>query len=171
MATCAAKCPSIFRKSTGRVFRYTNDDTPLPKSSSENRQPRAFSSRMKYVALDRLATAAVSVISKHSARATLLVAQARQHELEEILVVDRGAREIDGQQRQAPALLEAGLQQLDGAVHHPAIDHDHDVVAFGGGDEFAGRHQRAVLVAQAHHEFEERRVGRRSREMPTMRCA
>ena len=46
VATWAANWPSIFRKSTGSVFRYTNDDTPLPKSSSANRQPRAFSSRI-----------------------------------------------------------------------------------------------------------------------------
>ncbi len=34
VATWAANWPSILRKSTGRVLRYENDDTPLPKSSS-----------------------------------------------------------------------------------------------------------------------------------------
>ena len=44
-----------------------NEDRPLPKSSSAKWQPRAFSSRMKYTTLPRLAMAAVSVISKHIA--------------------------------------------------------------------------------------------------------
>ncbi len=61
--------PSILRKSTGRVFRYTNEDTPVPKSSSANLQPRRFSSPMRKRALERLVTAAVSVISKHKAPA------------------------------------------------------------------------------------------------------
>ena len=39
--------PSIFRKSTGSVFRYTNEETPVPKSSSAKLQPRPFSSRMR----------------------------------------------------------------------------------------------------------------------------
>ena len=126
---------------------------------------------MKYVALERLATAAVSVISKHNARATCSSRSARQHELEEILVVDRRAGEIHGHERQRLALREAGFEQLDRAIHDPAIDHDHDVVTFGGRDEFAGRHQRAVLVAQPDHELEEGAVDRRCAEMPTMRCA
>ena len=66
----------------------------------------------------------------------LFIAQPRQHELEEILVVDRGARQVDGHQRQAPALARCSLQQLDGAVDHPAVHHDHHVVALGGRDEF-----------------------------------
>ncbi len=52
---------------------------------------------MKKVALASEATAAVSVISKHRARATGFVAEPRQHEVEEILVVDRRAGEIHGQ--------------------------------------------------------------------------
>ena len=113
---------------------------------------------MKYVALDRLATAAVSVISKHSARATCSSSRRGQHELEEILVVDRRARQVDRHQRQAAGPAEAALQQFDGTVHHPAVHHDHDVVAFGRRNELVGRHQRAVLVAQADHQLEERRV-------------
>jgi len=44
-----------------------NDDSPLPKSSSEKRQPRSRSSLMKCVAEARLVMAAPSVSSKHSA--------------------------------------------------------------------------------------------------------
>ena len=56
-----------------------NEDRPLPKSSSENLQPRAFSSRMKCIASARLVTAAVSVISKHSAEAICGFADVREH--------------------------------------------------------------------------------------------
>ena len=46
-----------------------NDDRPMPKSSSENLQPRLRSSRMKCVAAARLVMAVVSVSSKQSAPA------------------------------------------------------------------------------------------------------
>ena len=42
----------------------------MPKSSSEKRQPRAFSARMNEITRSRFAIAAVSVISKHSAPGT-----------------------------------------------------------------------------------------------------
>src|SRR4051812_13753628 len=67
-ATSLTKLPSILMKSTGKCFRYPNEDIPAPKSSSENRQPSDFISPKKRAALSKFAIAAVSVISKQMLR-------------------------------------------------------------------------------------------------------
>src|SRR6266852_6253046 len=63
-ATSLTKLPSILRKSTGKCLRYPKEDIPAPKSSSENKHPRDFSSPKTRAALSKLAIAAVSVSSK-----------------------------------------------------------------------------------------------------------
>ena len=60
------KLPSILMMSIGRFFRYANDDMPTPKSSSAVLQPTWRSCSMKRATRDRLRTATVSVISKHT---------------------------------------------------------------------------------------------------------
>ncbi len=46
------------------VLEYPKEDRPVPKSSRANLQPSSFSDWMKRLACEKLATAAVSVISK-----------------------------------------------------------------------------------------------------------
>ncbi len=115
---------------------------------------------MKRMACARLPTAAVSVISKQSRRGAMPVASSSsQHVVEEGLVAQRLAREVDGEAgvvavrtraRQARATKAAWTTQR-------SIERD-QVVALGGGDEGAGRGDAAVLVDHADEDLAERRL-------------
>ena len=154
--TLCMNCPSIFRKSTGRFFRKMNDDRPLPKSSSEKRQPRLRSSRMKCVAEARLVMAADSVSSKHSApgvRSALpssVITKSRNCSslsvVEEMLIASTYGSQVVSPRRWA--------RRGAGLAHDPAVDGRHQVEALGRRDELGRLHQLALLVAHAQQQLE-----------------
>src|SRR5215471_2524512 len=83
------------------------------------------------------------------------LADALQDEIDERLLIERGAREIHCHQRQRYAALAPLGEQGDRLSHHPAVDDRHDVVPLGGRYEFARRHEQALIIAQPHRELVE----------------
>ena len=78
---------------------------------------------------------------------------AAEHELEETLIVERRTRQVDRKERRGVAMLP---QEFNRALHDPAVDHAHHVVALGGGNELVRRHDGPGVVAQPHGELRER---------------
>src|SRR5437660_115108 len=87
------------------------------------------------------------------------VAHALQDELDEGLLVEGRAREIDREQRRRLLAQAPRLQQLDRLLHDPPVDDRHDVIALGRRDELTRWHERSVIVPQAHRELMEARRG------------
>jgi hypothetical protein len=72
----------------------------------------------------------------------------------ELLVVDRGAGEIDRDETGAGQLREIGVQPFQHGRQYPAVDHADAAVGFGDGDDAAGRHDAAVGRAGAQQDLE-----------------
>ena len=98
-------------------------------------------------------------LEAHGSGGEVMGAQLCNHILEEPLVVERGAGQIDrdgvGPDTRGRAVHDA----VERLAHHPAIDGGHHIVAFRRRDELGRRDQRAALVAQAQQELEVLRLG------------
>ena len=79
------------------------------------------------------------------------IGQRAADQLEQVVVPQAGAREVDGagvHRRQARLVLAPG-QSLQRVADDPAVDRGHHAVVLGRRDEGAGRNQLAVVLAQA----------------------
>ena len=156
-ATLCMNCPSILRKSTGRFFRKMKDERPLPKSSSENRQPRSRSSLHEVLRAGEAAHGRrLGHLEAQRAGAQVGRGHLGEHEVEELLVVERRGGHVDRKHEGGRAAGVAAPVRVAGArlAHDPAIERGHQIEAFRGGDEFRGLHQLPVLVLHAQQQLE-----------------
>ena len=79
-----------------------------------------------------------------------------EHVIEELLVVQRGAGDVDAERERGAVgrLVTAVRKPAAGLSHDPAVDGRHQVEALGCRYELGGLHQRAVLVAHAQQQLE-----------------
>ena len=101
---------------------------------------------------------AVSVSSKHrTPGGRLLVLISLDHELQERLVLQRLAGQVDGEARDLLAHRRAVFaEQLAGAMHHPAIHRGHELVALRRREKFARRDDFAAVAQHADQHLEAR---------------
>src|ERR1700676_4867643 len=83
------------------------------------------------------------------------IAHALEDIVEEGLLIERSAREVDGQHRQRRAAALAFTQPPYSLPHHPTVDDRHDVVALGRGNKFTRRNELTIITAQTPCEFME----------------
>ena len=147
-----------------------NEESPLPKSSSQKRTPVARSPSMAARARSTLAMAAVSVISKQmqdggtpncAKHSRTMSAKSGLESVCPERLMENSAGSLHAAVAREAA--EVGERALD----DPAVDRAHQVVSLGHRDEGHGQDELAARLAHAQQRLHARRRGREPRQRAT----